>query len=58
MRSLYLVFLANTNSFKSTYSQVHEGSFILMTPLVILGFGSIFIGFLLKDLMVGMGTDF
>lgn len=28
----------------------------MMVPLVILGFGSIFVGYLMKDLVIGMGT--
>jgi NADH-ubiquinone oxidoreductase chain 5 len=53
-----LVFITNTNSFKSSFNKVHEGNFPLVFPLIILGFCSIFVGFLLSDLMVGMGSDF
>jgi len=37
---------------------LHYGSFFLIFPLVILSYLSIFSGYLLNDLMIGIGTDF
>jgi hypothetical protein len=27
-------------------------------PLIFLGFGSIFVGYIMKDMIIGLGTDF
>lgn len=55
-RLIYLTFFATTNNFKKQMSEAHESSFYMTTPLIILGIGSIFIGFLNKDLIIGLGS--
>lgn len=57
-RLLYLTFLNNTNISKCTLLHVHESTSLMLIPLLVLGFGSIFIGYLTKDLFVGPGTHF
>lgn len=57
-RLIFLVFLGNPNGNKISISQVHEGSWRLFFPLLLLTLLSIFIGFLTKDLFVGFGTNF
>jgi NADH:ubiquinone oxidoreductase subunit 5 (subunit L)/multisubunit Na+/H+ antiporter MnhA subunit len=37
---------------------VHEAPFAMALPLFILSIGSIFIGFVTKDMMIGLGSDF
>jgi NADH-ubiquinone oxidoreductase chain 5 len=39
-------------------SGVHEGGLAMTVPLFILSLGSIFIGYVTKDMMIGLGTDF
>jgi NADH-ubiquinone oxidoreductase chain 5 len=58
IRLLYFVFLSETNSFKNVIKKCHDVSLIMGLPLGILAFGSIFIGFLTKDMFIGLGTDF
>jgi NADH:ubiquinone oxidoreductase subunit 5 (subunit L)/multisubunit Na+/H+ antiporter MnhA subunit len=43
---------------KKIISHVHEPSLKMTLPLFFLSLCSIFIGFILKDMMVGLGTDF
>nr|AHX02488.1 NADH dehydrogenase subunit 5 [Riquetophycus sp. HSY-2014a] len=57
-RLIYLTFLNNTNLNRISYKLVHESTFLMSLPLIILGFGSLFVGYLLKDLFIGLGTDF
>lgn len=57
-RVLFLTFLAPTNAFKRSLKNTHELTILLGLPLIILAAGSIFVGYLTKDMMVGLGTDF
>lgn len=57
-RLIYLTFINNFNGYKIVLKKVHESSFLILFPLIILSLGSIFIGFLTKDFFVGIGTDF
>ena len=57
-RLLFLTFFGQTRAFKSTIKNVHEAPLLMATPLILLAFGSIFIGYLMKDMMIGLGTDF
>jgi NADH-ubiquinone oxidoreductase chain 5 len=43
---------------KSNVSFISESSIFMLIPLFILGVGSIFIGYLTKDMFVGLGTNF
>ena len=57
-RVLFLTFLNPTNAYSKSIEKSHEASFLLALPLIILAWGSIFVGYLGKDMMVGLGTDF
>lgn len=57
-RVLFLTFLTSTNAYKTSVKNAHESPLLLCIPLIILAFGSIFVGYIAKDMMVGMGTDF
>ena len=58
IRLLYLVFLSSPNILRSYVLNIHESSVQMGFPLILLAFGSIFIGFLFKDLMIGPGNLF
>ena len=55
---MYLVFFAKTNSYIKGVTSSHESSSFIFYVLSFLGFLSIFIGFIFKDLFIGLGTDF
>lgn len=57
-RLAYLVFFAKSNSPAKAISVSHESTYFISYVLAILGFLSIFIGFIFKDLFIGLGTDF
>nr|YP_009684875.1 NADH dehydrogenase subunit 5 [Gloiopeltis furcata]BBK20788.1 NADH dehydrogenase subunit 5 [Gloiopeltis furcata] len=57
-RLIYLTFLNSSNLSRISFSSVHESSFLMSFPLVILGIGSIFVGYSLSDLFIGPGSDF
>ena len=57
-RLIFLTFLNNVNTSRKFIIIVHESSKIMLFPLILLGLGSIFIGYLTKDLFIGPGTDF
>jgi len=57
-RLLFLTFLAPTNAFKESLKHVHDAPIIMAIPLILLAFGSIFVGYIAKDMMIGLGTPF
>ncbi len=57
-RLIYLTFINNFNGQRVSLNVIHESSFLMILPLTVLAFGSIFIGFLTKDFFIGPGTDF
>lgn len=57
-RLLYLTFLAETNSTPRVLLNAHEGPSIMLIPLVFLAFGSIFVGYIFRDMFIGLGTNF
>jgi NADH-ubiquinone oxidoreductase chain 5 len=57
-RLVYLTFLSTPNGYKNSYEHVHEAPISMKIPLVVLSFGSIFIGYLTRDFMIGLGSDF
>jgi NADH-ubiquinone oxidoreductase chain 5 len=58
IRLLHLTFLSKTNAYPKVLENAHEPSWPMSFPLVFLCFGSIFVGYLTKDLLIGVGTDF
>jgi len=57
-RLIYLTFLTKTNAFKDSILNSHDAPFRMAFPLALLAFGSIFIGYLCKDMFMGLGTNF
>jgi NADH-ubiquinone oxidoreductase chain 5 len=57
-RLLNLVFLTTPNGQKESYLNSHESNLSVIIPLLILALFSIFFGFLISDLFVGVGSDF
>jgi proton-translocating NADH-quinone oxidoreductase chain L len=57
-RLLYLVFLSDTQTHRSVMENAHDSPPLMAIPLIILAFGSIFVGFLGKDLFIGLGSNF
>lgn len=57
-RLLAMTFLRSANGNKYIYEHVHESPIKMSLPLFLLSFGSIFIGYLSRDMMIGMGSDF
>jgi NADH-ubiquinone oxidoreductase chain 5 len=58
MRLSYLTFLSKPNGFKSVIIGAHDSSFRMAFPLFVLVFPSIFVGYLSRDLFIGLGTGF
>lgn len=58
MRLLYLTFLSKPNGFRVLILNAHEAPFRMAFPLFILSIPSIFIGYLSKDMIIGLGSDF
>jgi NADH-ubiquinone oxidoreductase chain 5 len=57
-RLIYLTFIIETTSYKKLVEGVHDAPIPMAIPLIILALGSIFVGYFLKDMMIGVGTDF
>jgi NADH-ubiquinone oxidoreductase chain 5 len=57
-RLLSLTFLRNPNGNRYYYEHAHESPLPMTIPLFLLSFGSMFIGYLSRDMFVGMGSDF
>jgi NADH-ubiquinone oxidoreductase chain 5 len=58
IRLLAMTFLRPANGNKYFYEHAHEAPLAMGIPLFLLSFGSIFIGYLSRDMFVGMGSDF
>ncbi len=58
LRLLYLTFLSNPHSSQSSYQDSHESPWPMTIPLFILSIGSIFVGYLFRDMYIGMGSSF
>ena len=57
-RLVYLTFISKPLGNRNIIEYAHEVPLVMGVPLVILSFGSIFLGFLTKDMIIGLGTDF
>jgi len=57
-RLLFLTFLGSPNLAKSALAHAHDAPVLMAIPLILLAFGSIFVGYTFKDMMIGLGTDF
>lgn len=57
-RLLFLTFINPTNTFKAHIEGAHEADLKMIIPLIVLGLGAIFYGFLTRDLIIGLGSLF
>ena len=58
MRLIFLGFFNYPNNFKGYYQKMHTNlKSYLNIVLLLLGFGSIFSGFIFEDLIIGLGSD-
>nr|YP_665648.1 NADH dehydrogenase subunit 5 [Nephroselmis olivacea]AAF03175.1 NADH dehydrogenase subunit 5 [Nephroselmis olivacea] len=57
-RLIYLTFLGPSNGLKQSFAHTHDAPVIMAIPLILLAFGSIFVGYIAKDMMIGLGTNF
>jgi NADH-ubiquinone oxidoreductase chain 5 len=57
-RLIYLTFIGTVNGIRVNYSNVHESPPTMAIPLFILSLGSIFIGYLTRDMVLGLGTNY
>jgi len=57
-RLLYLTFLSEPNCYKFSISKSHDAPIAMAIPLVVLAFGSMFVGYGTRDMIIGVGTDF
>ena len=58
IRLLYLAFFTKPNASRVIIAHAHESPLLMLIPLLCLCVGSIWFGYVFKDLFVGMGTDF
>jgi NADH:ubiquinone oxidoreductase subunit 5 (subunit L)/multisubunit Na+/H+ antiporter MnhA subunit len=47
-----------SNTQKQTIQHAHDADWVMALPLIILALGSIYGGFFLKSMFIGLGTDF
>jgi len=57
-RLLFLTFFNRNNSFKRYVAHAHEANLATGLPLALLAIGSLFVGYLTKDMIVGLGSPF
>lgn len=57
-RLLHLTFLSPPNGYKSIICSAYDSSYSILVSLCILSIPSIFVGYLSKDMIIGLGTDF
>nr|ADO51441.1 NADH dehydrogenase subunit 5 [Pseudocorticium jarrei] len=53
IRLIYLTFISNTNSKKEVLMNIHESSWNITLPLLLLALGSIFVGYMAREVVVG-----
>jgi len=58
IRLIYLVFFHRFRGYNRVYKSIHELPIIMAIPLMFLCFGSIFSGYLFRDIFVGLGSCF
>jgi len=58
MRLIFLTFLGEVNSTKKVIENVHDAPLLMAIPMFILSFCSIFVGYLTRDIFIGLGSPF
>jgi NADH-ubiquinone oxidoreductase chain 5 len=56
-RLIYLTFIGTANGYKQSYQHAHEAPFSMKFPLIFLAICSIFIGYISRDFIIGLGTN-
>jgi len=56
-RLVYLVFFGSARFQKIVVAKIHESSFNLLYPLIVLSFGSVYSGYYLRDYFIGSGVS-
>ena len=57
-RLIGATFLSNSSAHRTSVKHAHDPHMSMLFPLMVLALGSIFVGYLFKDAMVGLGTNF
>ena len=50
--------MGKSNTRQEDFENAHENPAAMSVPLVILGLGAIFVGYIFRDAFIGLGTDF
>ena len=58
MRLAFLTFLSEPNGYRPIITNAHDSPIRMALPLAILAVPSIFIGFIARDMIIGLGSDF
>ena len=58
MRLAFLTFLSEPNGYRPVITNAHDSPIRMALPLAILAVPSIFIGFIARDAIIGLGSDF
>lgn len=58
VRLAFLTFLSEPNGYKPILTAAHDSPLRMTFPLIVLSIPSVFIGFVTKDMIVGLGSDF
>ena len=58
IRLINIAFIQDAQGDKETYGQAHEPGVGMTIPLLVLGLASIYIGYVMKDVVIGPGTPF
>lgn len=58
MRLIYLTFYSKPNGYKINYFFIHDAKDWMLLSVSLLFFGSVFFGYIFKDLFIGLGSDF
>jgi len=58
MRLIFLTFLGEVNVTKHAIQHIHDAPLLMALPMAVLSIPSMFIGYVSRDLFVGLGTPF
>jgi NADH-ubiquinone oxidoreductase chain 5 len=58
IKVIWLTFLANPAGPQVNYKNAHEGDIYMSLPLIVLAIFTIYIGYLTKDIFIGLGSNF
>lgn len=57
-RLIIITFFTEPNNLKNNYLNVHEATYLILIPILILSLIAIFFGYVASDLYLGPGTDY